>query len=308
MKILREIILIGMFAGAAVFSGCNSEKHSPGDGVSEPGQLIKPQQHSGTLPVKILPVLPTSSDNLQAIFSDGSTLGLRWEKNGQVLENEKTPRLGMRQFARGDTISLTVTSGGKTGKAIVQIANSLPEIRSARFTPECICRGENVTVVADGFDADGDGVKFSYNWIINGDSIPQDSDVLQGDKFKKGDKVSVIIVPQDNYGAGKPFKSQLISIPNASPWFVSIPPTDFKGNMYSYAAEARDPDGDAITYSLVTFPEGMKINSKNGMVTWPISTTSAGNHVIEVAAQDSEGAKASQKYSLKVLLPPKEVN
>jgi hypothetical protein len=308
MKIYKRIMLASLLAGVTVFLGCDSGKQPAGDGTNVSGQLIRPQQHSGILPVKILPDSPSSSDNLQAIFSDGGTVGLRWEKNGQVLGNEKTPRLASRQFARGDTITLAITSGGKTGKATVSIANSLPEVRSVRFTPEYICRGENVTVVADGFDADGDEVRFSYEWSINGDSIPQDSEVLQGDKIKKGDRVLVVIVPQDNYGTGKPFKTQVISIPNASPWFISIPPTDFKGNMYSYAAEARDPDGDAITYSLVTFPEGMKIDSKTGMVTWPISETSAGSHEIEVAAQDSEGAKASQKYLLNIILPPKGNN
>ncbi|MHC1698471.1 MAG: Ig domain-containing protein [Geobacteraceae bacterium] len=308
MKIYERVVLAGLLAGVTVFLGCDSEKHPAGDGTGASGQLIRPQQHSGVLPVKILPDSPSSSDDLQAVFNDGGTVGVRWEKNGSILASEKTPRLAKQQFARGDTVTLTITSGGKTGKAIVSIANSLPEVRSARFTPEYICRGENVTAVTDGFDADADEVRFIYKWFINGDSIPQDSEVLQGDKINKGDRVSVIIVPQDNYGTGKPFKSQVISIPNASPWFISIPPTDFKGNMYSYAAKARDPDGDAITYSLVTFPEGMKIDSNNGMVTWPISATSAGSHTIEVAAQDSEGAKASQKYLLKIILPAKEVN
>lgn len=308
MKIHRRIILLGMYAGVAVFSGCNSEKHPLGDVVSKTGQSIKLQQHAGTLPVKILPDSPTSSDDLQAVYSEGGAVVVRWEKNGRVLENENSSRLTKQQFVRGDTITLTITSGEKTGKAIVTIANSLPEIRSARFSPEYLCRGENITAAVDGFDADGDEVKFSYNWIINGQSISQRSEMLQGDTINKGDKVSVIIVPRDNYGSGKPFKTQVVSIPNASPWFISIPPTDFKGDMYSYAAEARDPDGDDITYSLVTFPAGMKIDRNNGKISWPISSSSAGSHTIEVEAQDSEGAKASQKYVLKITLPLKEKN
>jgi hypothetical protein len=307
MKFCKKILLAGLFVGVTALPGCNAEKQ-PAGGAGVSGQLIKPQQHSGTLSVKILPESPTSSDDLQAVFNEGGTVAVQWEKNGRVLENEKSPRLAKKQFARGDTVTVTISSGDKEGKATVGIANSFPEVRSVRFTPDYIVRGENVTVVVDGLDADSDEIRFRYRWFVNGEEIFQDTPVLQGDKIKKGDRVSAVITPEDIYGVGKPFKTQLVSVPNASPWFISTPPADFKGNVYSYSAEARDPDGDDVAYSLVTFPVGMMIDRKSGKITWPVSSNSVGSHPVEVEAEDSEGAKASQKYLLKISLTAKETN
>jgi hypothetical protein len=66
---------------------------------------------------------------------------------------------------------------------------------------------------------------------------------------------------------------------------------------------AEDPDGDLITYSLVAPPAGMTIDSKTGMIQWKIGGDQAGNHTIEIVAQDPEGAKTSQKYILAITIP-----
>jgi len=187
--IYKNLILAGLFVGLMALPGCSREQQSPGS-TDSAKQQNKPQQHSGILYVKILPDSPTSGDNLQAVFNEGGSVTWRWEKNGSILENEKTPRLAKTQFTRGDTITVVVTSGGKEGKAVVTIANSLPEIRSVRFTPEYICRGEDVTAMVNGFDADGDEVRFSCKWIINGEESSQDTMILKGDKIKKGDSLS----------------------------------------------------------------------------------------------------------------------
>ncbi|MBP1751564.1 MAG: hypothetical protein H6Q57_400, partial [Geobacteraceae bacterium] len=114
--------------GASIFtlSGC-SRKEQAADGTPGAEQQKKTQEHSGELFVKILPESPTSGDDLHAVFSSAVSVSWQWEKNGQLLENEKTPKLARGRFAKGDTISVVVTAGGKEGKASVTIANSPPE-------------------------------------------------------------------------------------------------------------------------------------------------------------------------------------
>lgn len=283
-------------------SACNGGK-STSDDVSSAGPKSMQQQRFGSLRVNILPETPTSGDDLQAVLSDGGAVAWRWERNGRIIDNERTSRLAKRHFVRGDTIAVIVTTGGKEGKALVGIANALPVVRSIRLTPEYISRGEDVTVVADVYDPDGDDVGISCAWNINSDEYQLDSLVLPGDRIKKGDRVSATITPSDKYGKGKPFSTQTFTIPNGSPWFVSTPPSLFSGNIYTYAAEARDPDGDPVTYTLVSFPEGMIIDRKSGQISWKISSAHVGSHTIEIQAEDNEGAKGSQKYSLNITLP-----
>lgn len=296
LTIMKRLICAGFLAVLLV--GCSKKENAARS------SKVYAQQHSGSLLVRIIPESPTSNDDLQAVFSEGgSTLSWRWEKNGQVLEGENTPRLSKSRFAKGDAISVTVTAGGREGKASVTIANSPPEIRSVRFTPDHICSGVDLTAVPDGFDADGDEQRFSCKWLVNGEETGADTAVLQGDKIKKGDLVSVSITPNDGESAGKTFRTQSITIPKGCPVFVSTPPASFKGTQYTYNAVARDPDGDGVTYSLATAPAGMTINEKTGLINWPVTKESSGTHDIEIIARNSEGGKASQRYSLNITLP-----
>jgi len=52
----------------------------------------------------------------------------------------------------------------------------------------------------------------------------------------------------------------------------------------------------------------MTIDSKSGKITWPITKASGGSSIVEIEAQDSDGAKATQKYTLNITLPPEGNN
>ncbi len=69
---------------------------------------------------------------------------------------------------------------------------------------------------------------------------------------------------------------------------------------YEYDVEAIDPDGDALTYRLVSAPPGMNIDSLTGLIGWTPSTGQAGTYAIEVRVEDELGGHAVQSYSLTV--------
>jgi hypothetical protein len=237
------------------------------------------------------------------VHAVGGNVGYRWARNGRIIEEETAPLLSRKWFSRGDTISVTVIADGQEAAASIMINNSPPVVTSVMLSPEQLRRGVDITALPQSVDADGDNVRFSYKWRINGNDVPEDRPMLNGNQFKRGDRISLTVTPYDSSGPGEVFNSKEIIIPNAAPSFVTTPPKDFSGDTYFYQAMAEDPDGDPITYSLVSPPAGMTIDSNTGMIQWKIGGDQAGNHTIEIVAQDPEGARISQKYTLAITIP-----
>lgn len=156
---------------------------------------------------------------------------------------------------------------------------------------------------AAAFDHDGDDVRLVFKWMVNGQELLENSPVLKGDRFRAGDRVSLKVTPSDGHDEGKPFFSQAIVIPHASPTFVSTPPTDFQGRVYRYSAKAVDPDGGTLTYSLISAPSGMTIDSALGSVVWPVRDDDPIDQVVEIRVENSSGGSAAQKFALRVSLP-----
>ena len=259
-------------------------------------------RYAGKLKVGILPEIPTAAEDLQVVFSGGGSVAYRWEKNGQEIEGEKGARLAKKWFSRGDRITAVVTANGEEGRASLTIESAPPQVVSVSVTPENICRGVDITAVPVGSDADGDPVRYSYKWIVNDQEQPGDTPVLRGDRIKCGDRVSVKVTPSDSYGAGREYATQSFVIPSAAPYFVSHPPTTFSGDTYIYEARAEDPDGDAISYALVSPPSGMTINNNTGRLEWQVARQTR-NYDVEIEAKDSKGASARQRYTLAITIP-----
>ena len=75
---------------------------------------------------------------------------------------------------------------------------------------------------------------------------------------------------------------------NQPPIITSTPITTTTiGLLYTYDVDATDPDGDIITYSLVTKPNGMNISDLAGVTTWTPDTS--GNYNVTVNASKTRG-------------------
>jgi hypothetical protein len=291
----RHSMVICLFVCSIMLSSCDSaKKEAPG--AAKP----VPQQFSGTLRVKILPDAPSSSFDLRALYSGDKGVSFSWERDGVLLKDETTPNLSRRKLAKGARITVTVRAGKETGSAMVVIGNASPQVISIYFEPAVVYTGVDIIAKPDSIDPDGDDIRYDYQWSINNMDVSDNSPVLKGDKLKKGDKVTLVVTPSDGEEKGTPFKANVATVSNASPFFISTPPENFNALQYSYRASAKDPDGDKITYSLASAPGGMTIDPVSGMINWRISNEDAGSHSIEVVASDPEGAKSSQKYSLNI--------
>ncbi len=92
--------------------------------------------------------------------------------------------------------------------------------------------------------------------------------------------------------------------PNDPPAFTSNPTGPaVVGVAYQYQVVASDDDGDPITYSLVTFPSGMSINSTTGLLTWTPTVAQLGSQSVSIKADDGRGAQTTQSFSLSVVAP-----
>ncbi|MEZ6136168.1 MAG: putative Ig domain-containing protein [Pirellulaceae bacterium] len=92
----------------------------------------------------------------------------------------------------------------------------------------------------------------------------------------------------------------LAVVDNTSPTFTSSPVTSATvGQAYRYLARATDPDGDRLTFSLVSGPDGLSI-SPTGNVTWTTDSDDLGSHPITISVTDEFGASVEQNYTLSV--------
>jgi hypothetical protein len=256
------------------------------------------------LSVTILPEAPTRSTDLKAVCSRTDGILYRWEQNGQVVPGEEGAILTAgKRFSKGDAITVTVRDQGMTASATITIGNSLPTVTSVTLRPEVISRGIDINATPEAHDADGDPVQFVYAWFVNGTELPETGAVLGGDRFKRGDTVSLSVTPSDGEGTGAPLMTKPLVIQNAPPRFISTPPSEFQSDVYRYQAAAEDPDSDPLTYILLAAPPGMSVDVQSGVIALQIKKELAGTHQIEIAVQDAFGAKASQSYSLVLNIP-----
>jgi len=91
---------------------------------------------------------------------------------------------------------------------------------------------------------------------------------------------------------------------NAPPYFVSIPITRTPINAnYQYDPLARDPDGDTLTFDLISAPAGMIIETNSGSLAWRPNLEQIGAHEIVLRASDGRGGVALHSFTLEVTLP-----
>jgi len=87
---------------------------------------------------------------------------------------------------------------------------------------------------------------------------------------------------------------------NQAPVIISKPIiTATENNQYSYQLEVNDPNGDSLTFLLVLSPEGMNINSENGLIIWKPTNDQVGINQVVVEISDGKHSVA-QSFEIEV--------
>ncbi|MDP8235605.1 MAG: putative Ig domain-containing protein, partial [Candidatus Erginobacter occultus] len=87
---------------------------------------------------------------------------------------------------------------------------------------------------------------------------------------------------------------------NRAPRIVSPPVTSARADtLYRYQVEARDDDGDDLTYSLTLGPEGMSIAPPAGLIQWTPEANDVGLVEVEVEVSDA-ASSGRQRFFIEV--------
>lgn len=275
---------------------------------SNPGSVQSNREATASettgLKVTIEPGAPTVETDLVAV-SNEAAVTYRWTRGGSEMAGEDKRILVKGRFAKGDEVSVVVAIAGNTASATTRVRNSPPKALAVKLDPpRDIFMGVDIRAIPEGSDADGDEIHWAYQWLINNQASPAETDpVLRGDRFRRGDLVTVRVIPSDADDAGRAYIPLAITIPNAPPRFTTTPSVAFESAVYQYEAHADDADGDDVRYSLASAPAGMTIDPATGRLTWPITNQPSGRYTVEVVAEDGVGGRTSQHVTL-TLNPP----
>jgi hypothetical protein len=306
-SLIKAITFFLLLCSIVVPLSCEGRK------PAEPPSKTKTNSLPTITSVTILPERPNRENDLSLVIqsqdADGDLVHYRcqWIRNDTEIAGESGNVLKAGSFRKGDMFQVRVipSDGKGDGKPFlsnpVKILNAAPVVSEVWIEPQMPTIQNDLKVHEKSTDADGDSIFFSYQWEKNGAPLMDErKDMLERVRFKKGDSISITIVPDDREIMGTPKKSEPVKIANSAPTIVSSPPTSIEGIKYLYQVKANDPDSDPITFTLKSGPKGMKIDPKSGLVQWEIHKEDKGTHSIEIEASDSEGARSYQQYTLAI--------
>ena len=229
------------------------------------------------------PANPTSSSNLKAeveVRGDPEArIGYQWLKNDKPIPGAIQNTLAKKHFNRGDFISIQVwvvqpgSDRDPVTSDVVMIGNTPPAVEWVAIGPAPPTSTAELKAVASGKDLDNDAMTYTYEWIVNGETVVGPEGATMANRhFRRGDEVQVAATAFDGTDWGQPNTSIKVIIQNSPPMIVSKPPAQLEeGATYRYEIKVENVDGDTLSYSLQGKPpEGMVIDSKTGVVEWQV--------------------------------------
>lgn len=183
-----------------------------------------------------------------------------------------------------------------------ELTRHFPRISTIKIVSVSQDLRDGFHVVVETDNSDAPDTEYIYEWKINGEEIiGAAQEVLQWqDGFKKGDSLSVGVIPVSDIGQGVWKAEGSMVIPNSPPEIISEPGTLFEDGKFSYTVEALDPDGDTFDITLSNAPRGMIIEPAAGLITWEYGSQDGGDYEVLIIVTDSEGAQVSQALTFTI--------
>jgi alpha-tubulin suppressor-like RCC1 family protein len=196
----------------------------------------------------------------------------QWFKNGLELGGAVTATLdGSLHFDRGDTLSCAVTphDGSEPGTTVASLAvtiiNSAPTLASASLGAGPYRTNDTLTCTPSGFqDADGDPEGYRYRWFVGGAPVDgQDTPMLPGTAFRRGDAVQCVVTPHDGSTSGLDVATHPVLIQNTPPTLASASigtgPYGTNAVVPCTPSGFTDADDDAPVYRYAWFKNGVEL-------------------------------------------------
>jgi hypothetical protein len=181
----------------------------------------------------------------------------------------------------------------------VSVGNAAPQITSAPVAAATTGSAYSYPVVAS--DPNGDTLTYSLTQAPAGMSINAASGLI-GWTPAAGQAGSHAVTVRVADPAGLAATQAFAVVVNGAPQITTTAVTSAPvGAAYQYDADATDPNGDALTYSLTQAPAGMTIVAGSGLIRWTPTGAQTGSHPVTVRAADPGGLAATQSFT--VLVP-----
>ena len=205
---------------------------------------------------------------------DGDTVAVtyQWLKNGNPIVDQTGSSLDLslaNNGTRGDIIRVRATADDSQTtstllSATVTIGNSVPTA-TVSLAPTTPFTNDTLTATATKADADGNAVTLTYVWKVNGVTVKTTSasnaltdtlDLSQPGNGDPGQQVTVTVTPNDGTDPGSPVVSNTatVSTVNGTPSASGSNFAITKDAGRSITLKATDPEGDTLTYTIVTPP------------------------------------------------------
>ena len=230
----------------------------------------------------------------------------QWIVNGAPVLGATGPELDSMHAKRGDQVALEVVAlDGELESAPyrtdpIPVVNTPPLV--SHVTVEADAEKNNrVHAKVDAVDPDRDEIHYSYRWWRNDKQVKEgEESVLDTTGFGRKDVVVVEVTARDQDAAAAPVRSTPSALGNSPPLIVSNPAALTNREQYEYVVQAKDVDGDTVTYGLETGPPGMTIDKTTGQVNWKVIPGVAGTHRVKIMAEDGQGGIAWQEFELSI--------
>jgi hypothetical protein len=172
----------------------------------------------------------------------------------------------------------------------------------APIAPQSVTLGSTLALQLQGADPGGKALTYSYSPQLANATLNASTGAFSFTPIASQVGTYTVTFSVSN---GQSSASQAVQLtvtsPLEPPIITSTPPTAATaGSAYSYPILATDPQGAALTYALVTAPQGMSVDSKTGLITWTPSAGQLGTSPVDVRVSDALGLSADQSFVVTV--------
>ena len=141
-----------------------------------------------------------------------------------------------------------------------RIGNLPPTIVDVSFEPARPGAGQAVRAVVEAGDPEGDPLRLSYAWSVNGEPVARSGDTARLSDTRRGDRIEVSVQASDGDATSSSFEAST-HVANRPPRLrgIQVEPGGriTAGGDVEVTADGVDPDGDAVSYRYTWWINGV---------------------------------------------------